>query len=93
VSALKLKTSSPLTRELLVERIHYFETRFRVAEEGSNVTKHFADLILSHDFGGCQVHDANIAASMPAYAIAACLLTVNVDDFKRFEDIIQVIEP
>jgi predicted nucleic acid-binding protein len=84
--------SSPLTRELLVERIHYFETPFHVAEEGPGVTRHFADLILSHDFGGRQVHDANIVAAMQAYAIAR-LLTFNVDDFKRFEDIIQVVEP
>ena len=39
---------------------------------------------------GKQVHDANIVATMLAHGIDM-LLTLNVDDFKRFEDKITLI--
>jgi hypothetical protein len=43
-------------------------------------------------FGGKQVHDANIIATMQAYRLTH-LLTHNVVDFVRFSSLITVLTP
>ena len=66
------------------------ERRFRVADEGSDVTRHLLGLIERWDIGGKQVHDANIVATMLAHGIHR-LLTENVDDFKRFGELVELV--
>lgn len=46
-------------------------------------------LIRQHQLGGKQVHDTNIVATMLAHDIP-CLLTHNVKDFTRFEELITI---
>ena len=42
--------------------------------------------------GGKQIHDANIVATMLVYGIDT-LLTLNVEDMKRFADRIKILSP
>ena len=48
-------------------------------------------LVIKYQVMGKQVHDARLAAAMVAHTITH-LLTFNVDDFKRFSDIV-VVDP
>ena len=65
---------------------------FEVFEDGPSVWSQFERLARSFDFSGKQVHDANIVATMLAYGETR-LLTYNVKDFRRFEPLIEIIEP
>jgi hypothetical protein len=47
--------------------------------------------VIKYQVMGKQVHDARLAAAMVAHNITH-LLTFNVDDFKRFSDIV-VVDP
>lgn len=71
----------------VVERIRFFQKRFRVVEDGPHVTEQLLTLLQQITVGGKQVHDANIVATMLAYGIPR-LLTNNTDDFVRFAGII-----
>ena len=62
----------------------------RVANETAEVTTQLLGLLKDYPTRGKQVHDANIVATMLAYDIDT-LLTLNVDDFKRFEDKITLV--
>jgi predicted nucleic acid-binding protein len=48
-------------------------------------------LVIKYQVMGKQVHDARLAAAMVAHNITH-LLTFNIDDFKRFSDIV-VVDP
>jgi predicted nucleic acid-binding protein len=68
---------------MVVERVRFFQTQFRVAEDNAQVTEKLLSLMQQIAIGGKQVHDANIVATMQAYGIDQ-LLTHNVADFARF---------
>ncbi|MBI3301165.1 MAG: type II toxin-antitoxin system VapC family toxin [Deltaproteobacteria bacterium] len=74
----------------VIERVRYFQNRFRVAEDGPHVTERLLALMQQVSIGGKQVHDANIVATMLAYGIPS-LLTHNTDDFVRFSGHITVL--
>ncbi len=80
---------NPLSKDKIVNRIHFFQQKFKVADDLPEVTRHLMELIENYKVGGKQIHDANIVATMKAYNITN-LLTYNVSDFKRFKDIIQI---
>lgn len=63
-----------------------------VADETEDVTIHLLNLLKAYPTGGKQVHDANIVATMLANQIDT-LLTLNIDDFKRFEAKIALVSP
>lgn len=75
--------SNPQPPEVVIERIRYFQTRFRIAEESATVTEKLLFLLKEIAFGGKQVHDANIMATMLENNITH-LFTRNIPDFKRF---------
>lgn len=81
--------AQPSTPEMVIERVHYFEERFQVADDSAIVTKQLVKLLKDFKIGGKQVHDANIVATMLAYDIP-CLLTHNVKDFERFGKLIKI---
>lgn len=83
------KFMNPRPISTVVERIRYFQSRFRVAEDNAIVTARLLELVQQFPTGGKQVHDANIVATMLAYGIPS-LLTNNTDDFARFSGIITV---
>lgn len=79
----------PSTVEQIIERVHYLEELFQVADDTSAVTSRLVKLIGDIQIGGKQVHDANVVATILAYGIPS-LLTHNTGDFKRFNTVIEV---
>ena len=69
-----------------------FIQRFAVLEDGPSVWDEFMALTRRVAFGGKQVHDANIVATMLAHGETR-LLTFNTADFRRFGGVIEVITP
>lgn len=63
---------------------------FQIADDTETVTRQLLNLVRRYPTGGKQVHDANIVATMLAYGIDT-LLTLNVDDLKRFGDRIKIV--
>lgn len=82
--------AQPKALRELASDIRYFLDKFKIAEEGAAVTEKLLELIESREFGGKQIHDANIVATMLVNGIPA-VLTHNSDDFARFADVIRVI--
>jgi predicted nucleic acid-binding protein len=74
----------------VVERVRFFQTQFRVADDTSEVTERLLSLMQEITIGGKQVHDANIVATMLVYGIPR-LLTHNTGDFARFSQLITVL--
>jgi predicted nucleic acid-binding protein len=74
----------------LLATLRNFEGRFCIAEDQALVTEQLVFLLEHVRAGGKQIHDANIVATMLTYNIPQ-LLTYNVDDFRRFSGLIQVI--
>ena len=69
-----------------------FVQRFLTLEDGPRVWQQFEMLARRHSFGGRQVHDANIVATMLAHGERR-LLTFNAADFQRFAALIEVVSP
>ncbi|MDZ4770519.1 MAG: type II toxin-antitoxin system VapC family toxin [Chloroflexota bacterium] len=82
--------TEPLTIEQVVQEIEVAKPLFRVADETEAVRDKLLELLRQYPTQGKQVHDANLVATMLAYEIDT-LLTLNVDDLKRFEDKIKII--
>ena len=80
----------PLTIEQVIHQLNTIQPSFQIADETSAVRGQLLKLLRAYPTLGKQVHDANIVATMLAYGIDT-LLTLNVDDFKRFEDKITLI--
>jgi predicted nucleic acid-binding protein len=82
---------APLPSVAFVSRVvSYFETRFKIAEDGRDVTALLLELLENPGAQGKQVHEANIAATMRHYGIPY-LLTHNTADFKRYAPWITVL--
>jgi predicted nucleic acid-binding protein len=69
-----------------------FHRLFHIVEDGPDVWDEFVRLAGRSGFGGKQVHDANIVATMLTHGQSR-LLTFNAKHFRRFEPLIEVIEP
>jgi predicted nucleic acid-binding protein len=65
---------------------------FEVLEDGPAVWNQFLELCRRFAFGGRQVHDANVVATMLAHGESR-LLTFNESDFLRFSTVIEVLTP
>jgi predicted nucleic acid-binding protein len=92
---LSVMTRQPLgaARALTVDEAIRALDRWRagcvVLREDQAVLAEFLDLVRKHDVKGKQVHDANIVATMRANGVQR-LATLNVADFERYEDVIQL---
>lgn len=64
---------------------------FEVLDETSDVTENLLSLCRNYTVGGRQIHDANIVATMLAYGERR-LLTFNESDFRRYGDLIELVE-
>jgi predicted nucleic acid-binding protein len=69
-----------------------FVRRFSVLEDGPPVWDQLMELSRRYSFGGRQVHDANVVATMLAHGERR-LLTFNEADFRRFAALIEVVAP
>lgn len=82
--------ANPQPIELVVERVHFFENQFRIAEDSPQVTARLLELLQQIPTGGRQVHDANIMATMLTVGVNR-LLTHNTQDFEHFAEFITVL--
>ena len=69
-----------------------FIRRFTVLEDGPAVWDRLMELSQRYSFGGRQVHDANIVATMLTHGERR-LLTFNEADFRRFTPLVEVVTP
>lgn len=81
--------AQPSPPEVVIERARYLEHHFQVADDTAAVTRQLVKLIEDFQISGKHIHDANIVATMLACDIP-CLLTHNLKDFKRFEEVISI---
>ena len=84
--------AQPLTIAQVAKQIETFKPLFRIADETAAVRDKLLELLQAYPTLGKQVHDANIVATMLAFDIDT-LLTLNIADFKRYEDRIKLISP
>lgn len=82
--------ANPRPVAIVIERVRFFQTQFRVAEDTPQVTEQLLSLMAETAIGGRQVYDANIVATMLVYGIPQ-LLTHNTSDFARFSELINVL--
>lgn len=82
--------TTPQPPSILMAQVHYFQSRFQIAEDGPTVTSQLLNLLALLPIGGKQIHDANIVATMQVYNIPK-LLTHNTADFARFASLITVV--
>ena len=76
--------------EEMALNINEFRKSYTVLDDDSACLERLVSLSRSVRFGGKQVHDANIVACMMENGISS-LLTHNIQDFKRFEGMIDLI--
>jgi toxin-antitoxin system PIN domain toxin len=82
----------PLTLAEATADAAAFTQRFSVLEDGPPVWDQLIQLGRNYSFGGRQVHDANVVATMLAYGERR-LLTFNEADFRRFAPPIEIVTP
>jgi predicted nucleic acid-binding protein len=78
-----------LSKAIVLGQIEQFLEHFHIADDTVAVTSQLMRLSSDFPIGGKQIHDANITATLLAYDIP-CLLTHNVKDFRRFENLIAI---
>ena len=81
---------TPVTAAAAGAYVRTFLGLFKVADEDHRVTAQWLRLLDTVPLAGKPVHDANIVATMQANQLNQ-LLTNNVDDFKRFANLIKII--
>jgi predicted nucleic acid-binding protein len=81
-----------MTMEQVLKQVETIQSLFHVADDTQTVTVYLLELLRTHPTRGKQIHDANVVATMLAYGIDT-LLTINLDDLRRFEDRIKLISP
>jgi len=67
------------------------ERDFEFLPDSREVHERWRFLLVAHNIQGVQVHDARLAASMYVHGVGQ-LLTINVRDFRRFDDL-RVLHP
>jgi toxin-antitoxin system PIN domain toxin len=82
----------PLTLAEATADAAAFTQRFSVLEDGPPVWDQLIQLGHNYSFGGRQVHDANVVATMLAYGERRPL-TFNEADFRRFAPPIAIVAP
>lgn len=82
----------PLTVVQIEQQVRFMRAMFNVADETEEVTEKLLELIRAFPSGGKQIHDANIVATMLVNGIDT-LLTMNVEDMRRFGSRIKIVAP
>jgi len=81
-----------VARETLLVWLTVWRDRCRVLDDTAPVMETLWRLYDQTPFGGKQVHDANIVATMLAYGLDT-LVTANTSDFQRFAPPLTLIDP
>ena len=82
--------AKPQPIKVAIERIQFFQNRFKVADDTPQVTAKLLEILRQSSVGGKQIHDANIVATMLTIGVHR-LLTHNTKDFERFSAFIQIL--
>jgi predicted nucleic acid-binding protein len=82
----------PLSIEQVNAHTRTLRSLFKVADETDAVTDKLLELLNEFPSGGKQIHDVNIVATMLVHDIDT-LLTLNVEDMKRFATQIKIRSP
>jgi predicted nucleic acid-binding protein len=82
----------PITSDQVAGQYKKLRAVFKIAVETEAVIEQFVTLLQTHPKGGKQVHDTNLIATMLVYQIPT-LLTLNLDDMKRFGDLVTIVSP
>jgi len=77
---------NPLSPEEVICDLERWNNIFQVLDETEGTTQVLMELIKNYGIKGKKIHDANIVATMVVYSIKN-LFTLNVNDFKMFEEI------
>ncbi len=80
-----------LPLDAALENVTAVLDRTKILEETAAVSARLRDLLLAIDCSGKQIHDANVVATMMTHGVAA-LVTENLGDFRRFDDMITVLD-
>ncbi len=80
-----------ITREDSLADVSRLLRNFEILEDGSLVTEWLVGLCREFPVGGRQIHDANIVATMLARGERR-LLTFNGADFRRYGDLIELVD-
>ena len=83
--------SEPLAMADALEDATRLVSSFAVLEDGPNVMTALTALCREVPVAGKQIHDANIAATMLAHGERR-LLTLNVKDFRRYRERIELVD-
>lgn len=83
---------APVPTDEAVRNVELAARGFVVLEDGPAIWTELRALGDSFTFGGKQVHDANIVATMLAHGVRR-ILTFNARDFRRLEPLIEVVTP
>jgi predicted nucleic acid-binding protein len=83
---------NPMTAKQVQNLLASFYDQFVIVSDTHAVGNQLIRLLSEVPFGGKQVHDANIVATMLVYNVPT-LLTFNIVDFERFTPRIQVLHP
>lgn len=78
-----------LTAVDALDNVTAFLHRVEFVDESRSVNARLLALMAERDVGGKQVHDANVVATMLVHGIDS-LATLNVSDFRRFQDLIDL---
>jgi hypothetical protein len=84
--------ANPLPIAAVKEQLANILSICRVADDTGAVTEILLELLVTHPTRGKQVHDTNIVATLLANEIGM-LVTLNVVDFRRFDDRIRLLIP
>ncbi len=82
---------TPMTLAEAIDDASRLVRAFEILEDGPAVTQTLIDLCREVPVGGCQIHDANIVATMLAHGERR-LLTFNAADFRRYADRIELVD-
>ncbi|WP_067826498.1 type II toxin-antitoxin system VapC family toxin [Nocardia inohanensis] len=81
-----------LSRSDAIANTNVFGSRLRFLDETARVHHRLVELVNESPCAGKQVHDANIVATMLIHGVGT-VLTLNIGDFKRFEEHIRIVGP
>lgn len=80
-----------MTRPDAVANVRALRARLNLLAEDIKVSDRLLELLETVECTGKQVHDANVVATMLVHGIDT-VVTMNVDDFARFGDHVQVAD-
>ncbi len=78
------------TRSAALHNVRKFIETFTLLDENSETVGRLQTIMENFAVGGKQIHDANIVAVMQANGVKR-LLTHNLDDFKKFDQEIEIL--